>query len=175
MNDFMNLTKVSDFTGKRDSSWKDEIYRAYHGKVYGYLLSRLHNRQDAEDIAADVFVKVYGKLGSFDESKASLSTWIYTVTRNTLTDHYRTRREFAEIPETLGDGYSVEDALCNEETLDQLAEALQRLEKRERDIVILHYYSGSSLKDIADSRGIPYGTVKMLHRKALEKLKYFLE
>ena len=63
---------------------KEKIYRDYHSKVCGYIQSRVNSVQDAEDIAADVFLKVYEKLESFDESKASFSTWIYTITRNTL-------------------------------------------------------------------------------------------
>ena len=53
---------------------KAKIYRDYHGKVCGYIRSKINSVQDAEDLAADVFVKVSEKLGSFDESKASLPT-----------------------------------------------------------------------------------------------------
>ena len=68
---------------------KEKIYRDYHGKVCGYIRSKINSAQDAEDITSDVFVKVYEKLDTFDETKASLSTWIYTITRNTLTDYFR--------------------------------------------------------------------------------------
>ena len=91
-------------------------------------------------LAADVFVKVYEKLGSFDETKASLSTWIYTVTRNTLTDYYRTGKVSEEIPETLCDGSSLEDDMCNSETLGTLTDALESLDEREREIIILRFY-----------------------------------
>ena len=53
---------------------KAKIYRDYHGKVCGYIRSKINSAQDAEDLAADVFVKVFEKLDSFDESKASLPT-----------------------------------------------------------------------------------------------------
>ena len=153
---------------------KENIYRDYHGKVYGYIRSKINSVQDAEDLAADVFVKVFEKLDSFDESKASLTTWIYTITRNTLTDYFRTRRVFDEIPETLEDGTSVEDDVCHAAMLELLANALEILDKRERDIIILRFYSGKTLKDITAQMGISYAYGKILQNKAFEKLRQYL-
>ena len=153
---------------------KESIYRDYHGKVFGYIRSKINSPQDAEDIAADVFVKVFEKLDTFDESKASLSTWIYTITRNTMTDFFRTRRPFAEIPETLADDFSVEDSVCSADTLENLAKALETLDERERDIVILRFYSGKTLKEITAQMGISYAYGKVLQNKAFEKLRNFL-
>lgn len=153
---------------------KEKIYRDYHGKVFGYIRSKINSVQDAEDITADVFVKAFKKLDSFDESKASLSTWIYTITRNTLTDYFRTRKVLAEIPETLEDDSSVENDVCNAEILESLANALDTLDERERDIIILRFYSGKTLKEITAQMGISYAYGKVLQNKALEKLRNFL-
>lgn len=154
---------------------KDKIYRDYQGKVYGYILSKVNSPQDAEDIAADVFLKVYEKLDSFDESKASLSTWIYTITRNSLTDYFRIRKVFTEIPEIIEDDISVEEEICNAEMLETLADALESLDERERDIIILRFYTGKTLKEIAGNMGISYAYVKVLQSKALAVLKIFFE
>ena len=154
---------------------KEAIYRDYHGKVSGYIRSKTNSPQDAEDIAADVFLKVYEKLDSFDESKASLSTWIYTITRNTLTDYYRTRRVFEGVPETQEDDFCVEDEICDAEMLETLADALEALEERERDIVILRFDSGKTLREISSQMGISYAYVKILQNKAFEKIRNFLE
>lgn len=153
---------------------KEEIYRNYHKKVLGYINSQINRLQDAEDLAADVFIKVFEKIDTFDETKASISTWIFTITKNKLTDYYRTRRVFEEVPETLSDESSFEDDICNEEMLDTLADALEKLEERERDIIILRYYSGKTLKEISDKMGISYAYVKILQNKALGNLKKYL-
>ena len=154
---------------------REKIYRDYHGKVCGYICSRINDSQDAEDIASNVFVKVFEKLDGFDESRASLSTWIYTIARNTLTDYYRTKKQFVELSEAQESDFSVEDEICNEEMLGRLADALESLPERERDIVILRYYSGRTLKEIAGRLGISYAYVKTLQNKALAKLKILLE
>ena len=154
---------------------KEAIYREYHGKVMGYIRTKISSPQDAEDLTSEVFLKVYEKLDSFDESKASLSTWIYTITRNTLTDYFRTRKVFSEIPETIEDDASVEDEVCNAEMLETLASALETLDERERDIIILHFYSGKTLREISSQMGISYAYVKVLQNKAFEKLRKIIK
>ena len=66
---------------------KEKIYAEYFEKVTGYIRSHIENIQDREAIASEVFLKVYAKLDSYDERKASLSTWIYTITKNTVIDY----------------------------------------------------------------------------------------
>lgn len=149
------------------------IYAQYRPKVMGYLCGKVNDRTLAEDLCSDVFLKVVEKIDSFDEKKASISTWIYTITRNTLTDYFRTRRPDGEIPETLTDGSSVEEELCGEEELETLASALKKLDERKRDIIILHYYEGLTLKEVADRLDLSYSYTKALHSEALAKLKKF--
>lgn len=151
--------------------YKAELYTKYQKKVLSYLNGKVNNITLAEDLCADVFLKVYEKLDTFDEEKASISTWIFTITRNLLTDYFRTRKVYDEIPEELSDSSSIEENLCNEEMLDTLATALEKLDERERDIIIFHYYSGMTLTAIAERMGISYAYVKVLHNKALSNMK----
>ena len=153
---------------------KEEIYREYQNKVFGYIRSKINDSTTAEDLTADVFLKVYSKLDEFDDSKASVSTWIFTITRNTLTDYYRTRRVYEEIPETLEEEGSIEEDVCNADMLEKLAYALTKLDEREREIIVGRYYSGKTLKEIADCMDISYAYVKVLQNKALSELKKYL-
>lgn len=150
---------------------KTEIYEQYSKKVTGYIYSRVNDGYLAEDLCADVFLKVYEKLDSFDETKASLSTWIFTITRNTLIDYYRIRRVNNEIPEDMAADDSIEEEVCNNETVEILTKALSKLAERERDIIILHYYKKETLRVIAEKMKISYPYVKILHNKALENLR----
>ena len=152
---------------------RSSIYEQYSGKILAYIKSRITNHHTAEDICSDVFLKVYQKLDTFDETKASLSTWIYTITRNTLTDYYRTNRISEEIPETMADGTSLEDDVCKNEMLETLADALEKLDERERSLIVFRYYSGMTLKEAAEKLGISYSYAKILHNKALKELQNF--
>ena len=76
---------------------KDKVYTEYKEKVMRYMLKKVQNPHDAEDLTSEVFLKVFKSIESFDENKASISTWIYTVARNTVIDYYRTRKDTAEL------------------------------------------------------------------------------
>ena len=154
-----------------DENKQAEIYSEFHDKVQWFLLEKLGDKYLAEDLCSDVFVKVLDKYDSFDESKASLSTWIFTIARNTLIDYYRGRKVYEEMPEEIVSDSSIEEDVCNNETLEELACALEKLEERERDIVIMRYYAGRTLREIALKLGISYAYVKILHNKALASLK----
>ena len=149
----------------------EKLYDDYHEKVARYIRGKVENPHDAEDLTASVFVKVCQKIAIFDESQASVSTWIYTITRNTVIDYYRTRKAAEEIPETLEAAGTVDARLLKEERLRELYLALTELDERARDIIILHYYSGLSLKEISGRIGMSYANLKLVHKKALYFLK----
>lgn len=152
---------------------KADIFSSFYGKVLGYLKKQTGNTDVAEDLCSEVFLKVYEKLDGFDESKASLSTWIFTITRNKLTDYYRTKRDMSEIPETYADDSDIENNICSAEALEILADALESLEERQRDIIILRFYSGLTLKEISKKLGISYAYVKVLQNKAFSEMRKF--
>ncbi len=153
---------------------KNKIYTDFHKKVTRYVTGKIPNPQDAEDLVSCVFMKVFQKLDTFDESKASLSTWIFTITRNTVYDFYATRKDFSELPEDIATDSNIDENLLNEETLEQLADALESLDERSRDLIILHYYSGLTLKEIADRMQMSYPNAKVIHKKALRAMQAFL-
>lgn len=153
---------------------KKEIYLNYKKKVLGYIYNKVLDNDLAEDLCSDVFLKVYEKLDTFDETKASLSTWIFTIMKNTLFDYYRSRKVMEEIPEDISDGSDVEEEACTNDNLRRLTEALSTLDDRSRDIIILRYYHRMKLVDVAEKIGISYPYVKLLHRQALAKMKEVL-
>lgn len=154
---------------------KEEIYKEYHDKVLHLITGKINNLTEAEDLTSEVFIKVYGKLDTFDASKASISTWIYRIAQNTLIDYYRTRKVHSEIPEEISEDGHIDDELLNEETLDSLANALSKLSERDRGLIILHYYKGMTLKEAALKIGMSYSNAKIVHSKAISQLKMYLD
>jgi RNA polymerase sigma-70 factor (ECF subfamily) len=154
---------------------KEEIYTQYRDKVFGYVKNHVNSIEDAEDITSDIFVKIYSKIDTYDESKASLSTWIYSMTSNTVIDFYRTNHIHSEIPEDLTDEKStIEDEILNNESLELLANALTQLPQEQMDIIVLRYYKGLSLQEIAAKMNLSYGVTKLRHREALGRLRDLL-
>ena len=157
----------------------EEIYTAYHGKVMNYIAARIRNRADAEDLCSDVFEKVQRRLSEYDSTKASISTWIFTITRNTVIDRFRKVRPEEELDENLSDSTEVDDSLLQDETLSELAGALRALPEQMRDIIVLRYYDGKPLTEIAEMMHLSYGAVKLRHPNALmllrEKMRFLNE
>ena len=149
----------------------ETIYPQYYSKVMGYISSRIRNRADAEDLCSDVFEKIQRKLPDFDPEKASVSTWIFTITRNTVIDHYRRSKPSEELDENLSDNTELDENLLNNETLSELAGALRALPEELRDIIVLRYYDGKPLTEVAEIMGLSYGAVKLRHQSAIAKLR----
>lgn len=161
--------------GMEEIKNKEQIYKEYHGKVYGYIYGKLKNHHNAEDLCEDVFVKIYQKLDSFDSAKASISTWIYTITRNTVIDYLRSNSVHKEILSDFEEqNYSVSEQYTDER-LEELAEYLEKLPERQRNIIVLHYYKELTLKEIADTMNISYSNTKLLHKQALEKIRSWMQ
>ena len=151
------------------------IYQEYQPKIEKYMLYKTNNRTLAEDLCSDVFMKLVKKADTFDPSKAQISTWVYTIARNTLYDYFRTRHVSEEIDEQLADGSDVEESVCEDETLEELADALEKLDEKERALILFTYYKHMTMKDAAERMGISYSYAKIIHKKALEKLQKIMK
>ena len=153
----------------------ETLYAQYYSKVMGYIHARIRNRADAEDLCSDVFEKVQRKLAEFDPAKASVSTWIFTITRNTVIDHYRRSKPTEELDENLSDSLEIDESLLNTETLSELAGALRALPEELRDLIVLRYYDGKPLTEVAEIMGLSYGAVKLWHQSALVKIRRYMQ
>ncbi len=145
---------------------KEKIYAEYSEKVKKYVRSHIADRCDREDVVSEVFLKVYSNLDRYDEGRASLSTWIYTITKNTVIDYYRSRKNYEMLTEI-----AVTEKMELDSDLEALTKALERLGERERELIILHYYNGYTLKVVADMMRISYVYAKIIHKKALDEIE----
>ena len=152
----------------------DRIYTEYSGKVMGYIRARVRSSADAEDLLSEVFEKILRKIEDFDPSKASLNTWIFTITRNTVIHHFRRTKPTEELDENLTDSLELDEGLLNAETLGELAAALRKLPQQMMDIIVLRYYDGKPLTEIAEMMNLSYGAVKLRHQNAVLMLRQAL-
>lgn len=152
----------------------ERLYSEYRSKVSGYIFSRVKNRADAEDLVSDVFVKIVENFDKYDSEKASYSTWVFTITRNTVISYFRQAREFDDITEMeLADPDSEEslNEVVLKEDIRTLAGALQRMSDRDRDIIIARYYYDRSFREIGDMLGITEANARVAHGRAIQKLR----
>jgi RNA polymerase sigma-70 factor (ECF subfamily) len=139
---------------------------AYRRRVFGLAYSILGDRAAAEDVAQEVFVKVWQAFDSFD-GRARLSTWIYAITRNTAIGALRKRSRLVSLSEP--GVAAVVDALEAGPPVDdgdpQLWRLVAALPENQRQAVVLFYQEDRPIEEIADMLGMPANTVKThLHR-----------
>ena len=153
----------------------EKIHLEYREKVFRYVRGKVRNLADAEDVTSEIFLKVLSSLGSYDEEKATLSTWIYTITHNTVCNYYREQSRCALSLDENTLCYDTDDGVVaeieNEILKENLAIALETLTEREQDIIVLYYYHEIPLRDIAIKMGITYTNAKFIKHQAISKLK----
>jgi len=160
-----------------DASAWEEIVRLYNRRIYNLCYRFTNSPDDAQDLTQDVFIKVYRTLGSYDVEKGAFTTWLTTLTRNLLVDHFRrskqdritdsidgTSREEEDalsISDRLQDPRpSPDDRLATKETQKMVQKALVRLSPELREAVILRDLQDMDYKEIAGTLRVPEGTVK---------------
>ena len=159
-----------------------EVVDRYQSKVHSVIYGILRNRNDAEDIAQQVFTKVYFSIGSFD-SRSSLLTWIYKITVNECYDYLRKRRVRKLVYES---DFSEEDTLHltrSEAAVDKhpsvesdlaqrdyVVKLLARVSEEDRSLLLLKEVEGHSVEELAEITGMNQNTIKVKLFRARQKL-----
>lgn len=158
--------------GRRDQALA-AIVQALRRKVFGLAYSYLHNRDAAEDVAQEVFIKVWRALPKYD-GRASLSTWIYAITRNASLSALRARRPQASLsdPEVAAQADLAREAPAEAAELEaaNLRRLVDLLPLKQRQVVTLFYMQEQSHEEVAAMLSMPVGTVKTLLHRARARL-----
>lgn len=149
----------------------------YRDKVFRMTFSMLRNQAAAEDVAQDILVRVWRALPGY-AAQASLSTWIYAISKNACLSELRKRRPVVSIDED--DEYDAQVACIGARDADDSATAsvtqlLEQLPERYRQAVTLFYMEDKSYEQTAASLGLPLGTVKALLHRARKKLTHLAQ
>lgn len=154
----------------------EEIYRRYARPVLGLALRRLGDRGRAEDATQEAFVAVWRSARTFDPGRGTGAPWLYAVARNAITDGLRRLPEqVAELQDGPGAEPDPADRAEAAWTAFRVHRALEVLPAHERPVIELAYWRGLSQSEIAESLGVPLGTVKTRTRSALARLARALE
>jgi RNA polymerase sigma-70 factor, ECF subfamily len=153
------------------------LYRTYGDELYGFALSRLRDRELAEEVVQEVFTRVWRNADAFDSARGSVRTWLYGIARNAIVDceRHRARRvplarfEPAEEDDPVGE--PIEQALLRW----QLQSAFARLTPEHREVLRLGHFKGLSVREIAEVTGLAPGTVKSRTYYALQSLRLALD
>ena len=151
----------------------EHIWQEFADKLGRFIRARVSDRATAEDILQDVFVKIQKRLGQLQDP-AKLQGWIYLIARNAIIDHYRTRKETVEVPETLPAESAVDDG-----EIGELQAAFRRmiysLPEPYREALVLTEFDGLTQRELADRLGISLSGAKSRVQRRRTQLKQMLE
>jgi RNA polymerase sigma-70 factor, ECF subfamily len=150
------------------------LYDEFAGRVHRFLLARVAEPADAEDLLQRVFLKVIESLPGFQDRGLPFGAWLFRIARNTAIDFERTRRHTAPLDEALdhhdqapGPARAAEHAV--ERT--QILAGLATLTDEQRDVVLYRFFAGLSPAEIGRLMGKREGSIRALQFRALEALR----
>lgn len=164
INDIIQKAKQNDqiaFNMLLDTFWND---------IYGFLIKRLQNENDAEDITIETFSKAFEKIKTFDE-KFKFKTWLITIAKNTHSDSLRKQKilisnQTSEEDQDrlywiMDETPSVEDKLITEQNLAELLKDIKKLKLHYQQVINLRYFQELSYIEISKKINIPVNNVKI--------------
>ena len=175
-----------------DAAAWEEIVQRYHRRIYNICYRFAGSSDDAQDLTQEVFIKMYRTLNSYDVERGAFMTWVTTMTRNLLVDHFRKTKQ-ERMTESLDTTSSEhEDAMPLSEQIpdrgpapdsnvqsreagDIVHEALQKLSPELREAVILRDLQDFDYREIATVLKVPEGTVKSRINRGRAELARLLQ
>ncbi len=150
------------------------MYNTYADDIFRYLLVRVRDRQLAEDLTADSFMKAWLRLDSFDFKQTR--PWLYKIAKNTMTDHWRKKQPLLieKEVEVVSGAESLEEQVDKQLSAERIQTALATLPKEMRSVVTLRFILGHSARKTGESLGLSEGNVRVIQYRALKKLKEVL-
>ena len=151
----------------------EKLFKMYYNEALLYVCSLTHDRTLAEDIVQEAFSKA---LTSIDDERDTFKYWLFKVSRNCFFDYLRKAKRLAPMDDDIkSDERELVQGIIEKEEYRALYDAIARLKENYREVVLLYYFDGLSVSEIADITGQSTDNVKVLLFRARAKLKQFLE
>ncbi|GGM31806.1 hypothetical protein GCM10011608_15490 [Micromonospora sonchi] len=159
------------------------IYDRYVDTVFRFVYFRVGNRQLAEDLTSDTFLRALKRIGSFTWQGRDLGAWLVTIARNLVADHFKSGRYRLEVTtgdvldadrEDRGPEGSPEAAVVEHITNVALLSAVKRLNPEQQECIVLRFLQGFSVAETARSMGKNEGAIKALQYRAVRALARLL-
>jgi len=159
----------------RDQQAFAELFRYFAPRLKGFGLKRGVDAAAAEELAQETLLTIWRKAGTFDRTRATVSTWVFTIVRNKRIDMFRREGypevDIDEMADQVAPGDSPDDLALLAKAGDKLKIAMSRLPKEQFEILQKAFYEDKSHRVISDELGLPLGTVKSRIRLALGRLR----
>ncbi len=150
-----------------------QLYDRFVDKIYRYIYYKVGSLSDAEDLTAQVFLKAWEAIGTYQWTERPFSAWLYRIAHNLVVDYFRTKRDLSsldELPSLEERGPSLEELTQRHLTADTLRRAIARLTPDQQQVILLRFLEGYSTEQVAQIMGKQPGAVRTLQHRALAGL-----
>ena len=163
---------------KKDDRSFTLLYDNYSKSLYGVIFTLIKDREEAEDVLQEVFVKIWKNIDSYNESKGRLYTWMLNSARNTSIDKLRSKG-FNNNRKNLSADNFVHILDDNSKTINQIdaigiKEFIKKLKPKCIQIIDLLFFKGYTQQETSDELEIPLGTVKTQNRNCMNELRLLI-
>ena len=174
------LARAMQRVAQGDRSALRDVFDRTSAKLFGVCLRILSDRSEAEDVLQEVYVTVWAKAGSYDASRSSAITWLVALARNRAIDRLRASKSHLHRPIDLAlpvqdPGPLALDALETDEDHRRLHRCMEELDPDHARYIRSAFMDGATYQVLAESVGVPLGTMKSWIRRALLRLRGWLE
>lgn len=153
------------------------LYDEYYDKIAHYVYVRIGDKNEAEDIASEVFLKALKSIKSYEEQGVPMQAWLFKIAHNMVVDHLRKVSKYKTVSidtvEIQDDSDPANTAEINI-MMESVKRAMENLTVDQREVLQLRFFGGLSSKEVAGVMKKTDGAVREMQRSALERLKQLL-
>ncbi len=174
---FGPVPDVIDRARNGDRAAFAELYDTHVDSVYRYLLYRVREPSDAEDLASEVFTRAFANIHRYRWQGKSFLAWLYTIARNAVTDRRRRDRPTVDLDDAYGlaeDGPTAHERAVHGEEVDALRGAVKHLTTEQQEVLVLRFVENLSSRQVAKILGKNEGAIRALQFRALGRLRKIL-
>jgi RNA polymerase sigma-70 factor (ECF subfamily) len=153
---------------QQDPSRFAELYEEHFGRVYAFVMRRVQNRNEAQDLTAEVFKQALANLPRFEWRGAPFAAWLYRIAANAVADHYQRITRERNVPRT---DDIAKDEIDVVETRASLFRLVDQLPADQRRVIVMRFAEDRGIREIANQLGKSEGAIKQLQWRALQKLR----
>ena len=171
------IPDVIDRARNGDRAAFGEIYDMHVDSVYRYLLYRVREPSDAEDLTSEVFTRAFANIHRYKWQGKSFLAWLYTIARNAVTDRRRRDRPTVELDNAYGlasEGPTAHDLAVRGENVEALRGAVKHLTGEQQEVLTLRFVENLSSREVANILGKNEGAIRALQFRALGRLRKIL-
>lgn len=162
---------------KGDRRAAEEIFDHFNGQLFGFFIKRTLNKDISEDLTQEVFLRIIGRIETYDPKSGHFSVWMWQIAKNKLIDHYRKQKEayLSEMPDQDFSQTSELEKIEARIIWKDVERILEEFSQEERRIFSLRQVSGISYKEIGELTGKSPGSLRILVHRMNNKIRQTLK